>query len=141
MQAKYHMPAMLKSIVMKLLGTAAIICCHTEATSNLKPKDTNSSSRNHTKIIILGAGMAGISFARTLYGQGETDFIILEGRDYVGGRVKDIKFGSITAQLGAGWIHHIGPENSVWRLKEKYGLKINMDNYDNFTVRLVHHQI
>ena len=33
--------------------------------------------------------------------------LVLEGSDRIGGRVKDVKFGGITIELGANWVHRL----------------------------------
>lgn len=53
------------------------------------------------KTIIIGAGLSGLTTAFELQNQGEKDFIILEGRDRVGGRV----FTSKGIDLGATWFN------------------------------------
>lgn len=54
--------------------------------------DTTSSTYTH-KIIIIGAGIAGISAAHHLVKNGETDFKILEARNRIGGRIISIPLG------------------------------------------------
>jgi len=88
-----------------------------------------------TKVLILGGGAAGVGFASKLQEKGHTDFLILEAQSYIGGRIKDIKFGSLTIQEGANWIHGIGKDNSMYQLKQKYGLNATTDNYTDFVVR------
>lgn len=39
----------------------------------------------HTKVVILGAGAAGISAAGTLHRLNQTDFYIVEAQSFVGG--------------------------------------------------------
>lgn len=48
------------------------------------------------KIIIVGAGMAGLSAANHLIKNGCSDFIVLEGRKRIGGRIVSIKVGKLT---------------------------------------------
>ena len=58
-----------------------------------------------TDILIMGAGMAGISAAKRLSEHGINKVVVVEGSDRVGGRVKDVKFGGITVEVGANWVH------------------------------------
>jgi len=44
-------------------------------------------SSNRCKILIIGAGMAGLSAASHLVKNGVTDFKILEARNRIGGRI------------------------------------------------------
>ncbi|AXT18658.1 FAD-dependent oxidoreductase [Flavobacteriaceae bacterium AU392] len=58
----------------------------------------------HTKYIIIGAGLSGLTTANQLLKNQENDFIILEGQDRIGGRI-NTKNG---IELGATWFqnHH-----------------------------------
>ena len=88
-----------------------------------------------TKVLILGGGAAGVGFARKLQEKGHTDFLMLEAQSYIGGRIKDTKFGTLTIQEGANWIHGIGKDNSMYQLKQKHGLNATTDDYADFVVR------
>ncbi|XP_064396325.1 uncharacterized protein LOC135343261 [Halichondria panicea] len=67
------------------------------------------SSDLDANVIIIGAGMAGISAAQRLQEGGINDILILEGSDKVGGRVASVEFGGVTVSLGATWIQGIDP--------------------------------
>ena len=56
------------------------------------------------EVLILGAGMSGIAAARTLYDRGLKDFLILEGRSGIGGRMRGADFAGVKIELGANWI-------------------------------------
>ena len=45
----------------------------------------------HKKVLILGAGLSGIIAGKTLMDNGVDDFFILEGQNYIGGRVKQVQ--------------------------------------------------
>lgn len=49
--------------------------------------DVHDSATEHTKVAIIGAGIAGISAAEKLTSHGFTDFRILEATDRTGGRI------------------------------------------------------
>jgi len=53
----------------------------------------------HSKYIIIGAGLSGLTTAYKLQQQGENDFLILEGRSTVGGRVQTVN----GVDFGATW--------------------------------------
>jgi monoamine oxidase len=55
-------------------------------------------------VIIIGAGMAGLSAGRTLADAGH-DVILLEARDRIGGRIVTDRTLGIPLDLGASWIH------------------------------------
>lgn len=84
-----------------------------------------------TQVLILGGGVAGIIAARTLAAQGITDFLIVEGRNELGGRARSATFGApnrqMTIELGANWIHGTqegdNPPNPIFDLALKYDLK------------------
>ena len=46
-----------------------------------------------------------MSAARTLVKEGVTNFVIVEGRAEVGGRMHSIMFGDVKVEGGAQWIH------------------------------------
>lgn len=62
---------------------------------NVVPDSTNTTttSSNKCKVLIIGAGMAGLSAANHLIKNGLTDFKILEARSRIGGRIISIEMG------------------------------------------------
>ena len=87
-----------------------------------------------TQVLILGAGMSGVSAARKLY-DSSVSFIILEAREKVGGRMRAIRFAGATVEVGANWIHGVddtmNPKyktNPVWTLKTQAGLQTTIDD-------------
>ncbi|XP_050085685.1 spermine oxidase [Anopheles aquasalis] len=77
--------------------------------------------RRKHKVIIVGAGMAGLSSANHLSKNGCTDFLILEGRNRVGGRIVSIDMGPQKIELGANWIHGV-LGNPMFELAMQHGL-------------------
>lgn len=57
------------------------------------------------KIVIVGAGAAGLAAATKLYESGLTDFVILEANDRIGGRIWTVPFGDNVIDLGAQFCH------------------------------------
>lgn len=51
------------------------------------------------KILIVGAGMAGLSAANHLLKNHETDFLIVEARSRIGGRIVALKIGESLLNL------------------------------------------
>lgn len=95
-----------------------------------------------TKVAILGAGVAGITAAQSLHNASISDFLIVEVNDYIGGRVAHTTFGKnvttgkpYTVELGANWVQGLGteggPENPIWRLAKKWGIKNAYSNYSS----------
>ena len=74
---------------------------------------------NNYKVAILGAGIAGLSAAYHLVEHGIKDFVVIEARDRVGGRIHTIKHNGRPLELGAEWIHGGCPANSVFNLANK----------------------
>lgn len=60
-----------------------------------------------SKIIIIGAGMAGLAAANHLLKNGETDFIILEARGRIGGRIVAIEMGNVDHNLKIFITHYV----------------------------------
>ena len=76
---------------------------------------------NDIDVLILGAGMAGLSAARTLAERG-LRVCVLEARHRVGGRILSQKVeGGGTVELGAEFIHGRAPE--LWALIDEAGAK------------------
>uniref|UniRef100_A0A8D8I1R7 Peroxisomal N(1)-acetyl-spermine/spermidine oxidase n=2 Tax=Culex pipiens TaxID=7175 RepID=A0A8D8I1R7_CULPI len=79
------------------------------------------SKKRKYKVIIIGAGMAGLSSANHLAKNGCTDFAILEARNRVGGRIIGIDMGTQKVELGANWIHGV-LGNPMFELAMQHGL-------------------
>ena len=90
-------------------------------------------------ILVLGAGMAGISAARRLRERGVEDVVVVEATDRIGGRVKDLQFGGVNVELGANWVHYGElEENSVHPLEqfvERTNLSFVTDDYEDVIFR------
>lgn len=54
--------------------------------------------------VIVGAGFAGLSAARTFMAEGQDNFVVLEARDRVGGRTKPGGIGNFGIDLGGMWM-------------------------------------
>lgn len=60
-------------------------------------------------VIIIGAGMSGVSSAKRLQENGINKILILEASSRVGGRMRSAAFAGVTVNLGAGWISGLDP--------------------------------
>ena len=57
------------------------------------------------KVVIIGAGISGLSAASKLHRSGQVELCVLEASERVGGRVHIGKIGDNTVEFGAAWIH------------------------------------
>ncbi|EDV94809.1 peroxisomal N(1)-acetyl-spermine/spermidine oxidase [Drosophila grimshawi] len=83
---------------------------------------SGSSSSTNVKVLIIGAGMAGLSAANHLLQNGCDDFLIVEARGRVGGRIVSIPLTSNQkVELGANWIHGV-LGNPIFEIAVQHGL-------------------
>lgn len=78
-------------------------------------------AKKEAKVVILGAGLSGITAAKTLLENNITDFYVLEGQDHIGGRIHALQFEGVTIETGANWLHFLDDEDTtplVKRMKE-----------------------
>ncbi|XP_007896219.1 spermine oxidase [Callorhinchus milii] len=85
------------------------------------PLSCGSQRRRQPRIVIIGAGLAGLSAAKQLLENGFSHVTILEASERIGGRVQSVKLGCATFELGATWIHG-AHGNPVYQLAEDHGL-------------------
>ncbi|KAF8527029.1 amine oxidase [Hysterangium stoloniferum] len=88
-----------------------------------------------TKVAVLGGGMAGVIAARTLHEQGVDDFVIVEARDELGGRMQDVALDNgVTVELGANWVQGLGEgatQNPIFTLALKHNLTTVFSDFDS----------
>lgn len=82
------------------------------------------------KIIVVGAGIAGLAAARTLADRGH-DVVVLEARDRIGGRIwTSRQWPDAPVDLGASWIHGVDG-NPIADLARAAGLRTVATSYDD----------
>jgi polyamine oxidase len=96
------------------------------ATSFFDGVPAGAASSVDPKVIVIGAGAAGLSAARVLRDAG-CEVVVVEGRDRVGGRTNTITVGGGVVDEGANWVHN-GPSNPICRLAAEAGLELSEDN-------------
>ncbi len=79
-------------------------------------------TQSHAKYIIVGAGLSGLTTASELLQNGENDFIILEGRKRIGGRINTKN----NIDLGAAWFQNY--HSNLSRLLITLGIEV-FDQY------------
>ena len=85
------------------------------------------------RVVVVGAGMAGLGAARTLIDAG-FEARVLEARNRIGGRVHTVeKFGT-QVDLGASWIHD-SRGNPLTTIARKAGLRTFPTEYDRHDLR------
>jgi polyamine oxidase len=89
-------------------------------------------SAETSDVIIIGAGMAGLSAARKLVDAGKT-VTIIEARDRIGGRIHTDQTLGFAAELGAGWIHGISG-NPLMDLANASGTKGAVFDYNDVAI-------
>jgi monoamine oxidase len=81
------------------------------------------------RVLVLGAGMAGLGAARKL-AKGGAEVTVIEARDRIGGRTHTSQlWPDLPVDMGASWIHGT-KGNPVTRLAQKVGLRITPTTYD-----------
>ncbi|XP_078696523.1 uncharacterized protein LOC144924814 [Branchiostoma floridae x Branchiostoma belcheri] len=86
------------------------------------------------KVVIVGAGITGIAAAKTLQENGVEDFVILEGSDRIGGRMRQGEIGGVKVEIGANWVQGLG-SNPIWDLAKRYNISGKISDYDDVVVR------
>ncbi|KAI3865181.1 hypothetical protein MKX03_005821 [Papaver bracteatum] len=89
-------------------------------------------------VIVVGAGMSGISAARTLSDAGIKDILVLEATDRIGGRIKKTNFAGLSVELGANWVEGVNGNkvNPIWTMANKIGLKTFYSQWNNISANI-----
>ncbi|XP_072592395.1 spermine oxidase isoform X2 [Vulpes vulpes] len=95
--------------------------CESSGDSADDPLSCGLRRRGQPRVVVIGAGLAGLAAAKALLEQGFTDVTVLEASSCIGGRVQSVKLGHATFELGATWIHG-SHGNPIYHLAEANGL-------------------
>lgn len=75
-----------------------------------------------TKVIVVGAGIAGLTVARALHLSG-VEVVVIEGRDRIGGRTHTVDLTDVPVDLGASWVHP-GTASAMAPLFDELGVSL-----------------
>lgn len=101
-----------------------------DAKSRVYAEPTEGNQRMSQRVIVIGAGLAGLAAARELQDQGY-QVVVLEGRDRIGGRLwTSTKWADIPLDLGASWIHGLDG-NPLTDLAKRAEAQIIETSYDS----------
>ncbi|MFT4925094.1 MAG: monoamine oxidase [Phenylobacterium sp.] len=81
------------------------------------------------KVVVIGAGMAGIKAANKLAKAG-FEVLVLEGRDRIGGRTWSNNAMGTPLDMGASWIHGI-QNNPIYALATELAVPLEQWDYDD----------
>ncbi|XP_006877740.1 PREDICTED: spermine oxidase isoform X2 [Chrysochloris asiatica] len=95
--------------------------CESSGDSADDPLSRGLRRRGQPRVVVIGAGLAGLAATKALLEQGFTDVTVLEASSRIGGRVQSVKLGHATFELGATWIHG-SHGNPIYHLAEANGL-------------------
>jgi len=103
------------------------------AANNTTAKDTTANN-TMVDVVVIGAGMAGVSAARAL-SQGDLEVLVVEAGDRVGGRVSTVRdFAGAPVEAGAEFIH--GKGAATWSDVRRAGLRTEPVPYSGSWFRL-----
>lgn len=74
------------------------------------------SARQKAQIVVIGAGLAGLSAAQHLLSNGFQRTLVLEATERYGGRISSQRFGDTYCELGAKWVNIDGSHDSMYEL-------------------------
>lgn len=119
-----HRRGFLRTTALSALAFAAAAACD--------DSDTAPPTGAQRRVIVVGAGIAGLAAARSLADQGH-DVLVVEARDRIGGRVwTSARWSDAPADLGATWIHGVDG-NPITDLARRAGAATVSTSYDNGT--------
>ncbi len=108
----------LQLLALSMLGLSA--CSTASPTRPAQPQ----------RILVLGAGIAGLAAARTLRQAGH-DVSVLEARDRIGGRIwTSAEWADAPLDLGASWIHGL-TGNPITALAQQAAARLAVTDYEN----------
>lgn len=111
-------------------GTSKILA--SASTAGRMCRSADASTQPTGSVLVIGAGIAGLTAARDLIRDGR-QVTVIEARDRVGGRLStDRTWQDMPLDLGASWIHGVDG-NPVTELRDEFGLPTVVLNTDEIT--------
>uniref|UniRef100_A0A1B6C6M6 Amine oxidase n=1 Tax=Clastoptera arizonana TaxID=38151 RepID=A0A1B6C6M6_9HEMI len=93
--------------------------------NDISPADSKSNIKSKSKdakVVIIGAGMAGLAAANCLQKSGMHNYVIIEALDRPGGRIFSNWLGDTVVELGAQWADSCRKPNPILQLAVRDGL-------------------
>ena len=91
--------------------------------------DVQATTGSGETVVVIGAGMAGLSAARRLTTNGYR-VVVVESRDRPGGRMwTDYSLGT-AVDLGAAWIHGDSSSNPLMKMADRFGIATTATEWD-----------
>ncbi|KAH7310501.1 hypothetical protein B0I35DRAFT_396766 [Stachybotrys elegans] len=121
---------------------AALLICFTAGVFAIPAEKhaRHDSECRKTKVAILGAGIAGVIAGQTLANHSIDDFVIIEYKHEIGGRVHHAFFGHdeygdpLVVEYGANWAQGLGSsdtrENPIWTLMKKWDIANHPSDFE-----------
>lgn len=109
-------PSPLLAVLLALLASASALPLADQPSPG-RQGSASAQRRNHSRVLIIGAGASGYAAASRLMENGFYDLTVLEAEPRIGGRVNTVRFAENIVELGAEWVHgEVG--NVVYEMAE-----------------------
>ena len=116
-----------RATIYALVGLLGAGCDAEESLPQVNRNESDMTAKS--KVIVIGAGMAGLSAARRLQQKG-ISVVVLEARNRIGGRTWTDDSLGLPLDMGASWIHGVRG-NPVTDLAREFGVETAVTDYDN----------
>ncbi|XP_074659036.1 spermine oxidase-like [Tubulanus polymorphus] len=103
--------------------------------SKITDRGGGAGGKRRDRVLVIGAGMAGLSTASELFSAGFKNVTVLEAQDRPGGRIKTLDpFGETHIEIGAQWVH--GQHgNPIFHLADKMNL-VDLDGMEKHSKKI-----